>query len=346
MKENVNKKINTIEALHLSTPSNSFAIGYSSNANGSNYSSATGYSSAFTNANQQPINQHFVDSALEGTIYGFSEVKRLAIRYYTMPNGEIVSVPFETIDYAFYIKSPVDFKKNCYFKITPMVREQLDFSNKENKIGYTGALSINCIDSENDIPSDEEFTYSAINDNLSFKITNARNSLNDDTYRFSINGIEFLSLFDDRFNGFLEFNLDLILHFFDKHDYFEDKYKSEIQKHINKIKKKYNIDISDSLLIKNSICSESWSDNGKEYLNVCVYKNYKPTNIFHNVVFKSNGNDGHSIFVNENNRVQNNSLKNKYKNLQVILTNGEGFKDKTFYKILIVGGEIVAYDKM
>ena len=313
--------------------SGTYAVGNNSSANAS--SSAFGY----TSAQNQPITQHFVDSSLEGTLFGIMRIEKMQKHIYELPNGDFIECPYKDIQHVFYMRSPVNFKKDVMFKIRPVVHDRLLYSpNKQ--IGYSASLVMECIDTIDEIPSDENFTYAPI-DEVEFKITNARQSLNDNTYRFFINGIEIASLFDDQEAAYIDFDLSPVLHFFNYNNITVNHYTAEYNKYVAKMEKKYGIGVCGCYL-KDATCIGNWS-NTKEFLKVELYSNYKPTGQFYEVSYYKDK-VPQDISVSSLIREPANFNTN-YKNRPVIITSGESLLHKKHYTILVVGGEVIAFDE-
>ena len=341
---NVNK---LYEAMNLaqSNKSQGYSYVHGYNYAQSNSSYASGYSNSFagsyTSASNQPISQHMVDSSMEGTLYGIMEVKKLMFNIIVLPNGTAISVPFEETQYEFYIKTPVNLKKSLIYKIRPYVKERIMIEKKEVQVGYCAVLCMECIDHESELPL--EFTYTA-NQTIPFKITNARQTLNDDTYRFYLDDIEIAFLHDSQEEAYMNFDISKVMYLFDKNDVFLDKYSDEYGKYNKRIAKRFSTANESNETIYRGTCVGDNEVDGRQFLSIDFYNPAIQQNQIKNISYKINaGNMGEDIVVNSAPIIYRNYI---FKGRSVELLYGEALKGKDYYRLLCVGGEVLAIDRI
>ena len=322
----------------------SYATGYSSAQNAQS-SYAQGYSSysyqnAYTNASNQPLQQHMVDSSLEGTLYGIMRVKKLMFNVVILPDKTPVSVPYEDIQYEFYVKTPVNMQKSLIYKIRPYVKERIMVEKKENTVGYCAVLVMESVDSESELP--DEFTYTP-NQTVPFKVSNARRSLNDDTFRFYIDDIDVGMLHDSQEDAYMNLNLLPVMYLFNEKKTEINKYEEEYEKHLRRIAKRLN-KISYPAEPFSGVCIGCAKINARQYITVEYRSPTKSSKRYKNISFVDNsGEIGKYILVDDS------AITYKYDNfngLNVKLFYGESLREKDYYLILSIGGEVRAIDKI
>jgi len=319
--------------------SQSRTTGYHSNPSNYTPSRVNSYTNAFSAAsNSNSINQHLIDSKLEGTLLGIMEVETLQYHIHMMPDGTFASFPFKDVQYEYYMEVPVRFGKKIYYKIKPYVRERIihNYETKKKDIGFASILPMESIDSVDDIPDAEEFTYAPIN-TLPFKITNMRQSLNDNTYRFFIYDTEIAELYDDEEEAFVNSDLSMVLQFFNHNNIRVDKFTKEFEKQRKKFVKKFGEDVDGVCEVFKGICTSDWIDSkGYEVLEIKDTEN-NTTEPFY-ITFGKN-----KILFN-NKLVPQPSLDN-YSNQNIKLLLGVSNDNNTLYYALFVGGNIETFEK-
>ena len=332
---------------------NSYAIGTyqriisKQNLNNNNIrvpkASNNSYTNAFTTASNghNSPNQHLVDSNLEGSLLGIMEVETMQHHIYRIRNKDFVSFPFKDVQYEFYVEVPISFGKKLYYKFRPYVRERIvkDSEFKTKNVGFSSALIMETIDTVDELPFPEDYTYSPLYP-TTFKITNMRQSLGDNTYHFYLNDIEVAELFDDEENAFVNSDFSMVLQLFDHHNTKIDKYTKEFEKLSNKILKKFGEDVYRLSEVPNGICVGDWVENSQR--QVIAFRDYAdgmPTGEMRYVTINNNE-DWDNIYIE---KIYNSKTSDGVYDNQILkLVKGLNQDNNALYYALFIGGDIRA----
>lgn len=280
------------------------------------------------------VSQHMTDSKLEGSLIGIMEIEVLHHHICEMPNGKYAMFPFKDTIYEYFVELPAAFGRKDYYRFRPYVIERLNnnYEEKCKEIGYYSCLSMQKIDTADELPSEDEFSLVPI-DPIPFKISNMRHSLNDNVYRFFLYDIEVAFLVDDENDAYCNTNLSHVLHLFDETGIVKDEYSKEEEHQMHKIAKKFGTEASILPEIHNGICVSDCTDGDIRYFEV-----------------KQKRSAGNAIFIASNAQLHKNLIVSKpastpirednFKNQTVELLKGISMDGKTLYHTLFVGGDI------
>ena len=307
----------------------------SNNTSNVNRSISNSYTDAVKAATKSSsgVNQHMIDSKLEGVLIGIMEIEVLHHHIYEMPNGKYALFPFKDTVYEYFVELPAAFGRKDYYRFRPYVIERLNHNYEEKckEVGYASCLAMQKIDTVDELPDEDEFSFVPINP-IPFKISNMRHSMDDNVYRFFLYDIEVAFLVDDENNAYCNTNLSSVLHLFNKTGLVKDEYSKEANNQMHKTVKKFGEEMLNSPEVLNGICIADYIEDGIQYFEVQTKRNNGET-----ICIAHDPKSRKSYIVPAKSSC---ISEDKFKNQIFELLKGTSMDGKTLYHTMFIGGDI------